>query len=98
MIAVDQTPIGRIPRSNPATYTKLFDHIRTFYTRISEIQNCGAISPVDLDFNVKGGRCEACEGNGAQRIELQFLADVWVKCNICNGSRYNRKPYRSNTK
>jgi len=90
VIAIDQTPIGRIPRSNPATYTKLFDHIRTFYSELSESRLRG-YKPGRFSFNVKGGRCEACEGNGANKIELQFLADVWVKCNICNGSRYNQE-------
>ena len=90
VIAIDQTPIGRIPRSNPATYTKLFDHIRTFYAEISESKLRG-YKPGRFSFNVKGGRCEACEGNGAKKIELQFLADVWVKCNICNGARYNQE-------
>lgn len=90
VIAIDQSPIGRIPRSNPATYTKLFDQIRNFYTELPESKVRG-YKPGRFSFNVKGGRCEACEGNGANKIELQLLADVWVTCNVCSGSRYNQE-------
>ncbi|MAT74620.1 excinuclease ABC subunit A [Candidatus Poribacteria bacterium] len=90
VIAIDQSPIGRIPRSNPATYTKLFDQIRNFYTELPESKVRG-YKPGRFSFNVKGGRCEACEGNGANKIEMQLLADVWVTCNVCSGSRYNQE-------
>ena len=90
VIAIDQSPIGRIPRSNPATYTKLFDQIRNFYTELPESKVRG-YKPGRFSFNVKEGRCEACEGNGANKIEMQLLADVWVTCNVCSGSRYNQE-------
>ena len=88
VIDIDQSPIGRTPRSNPATYTKVFDQIRALYAEMSEAKLRG-YKPGRFSFNVKSGRCEACEGNGSKRIEMHFIADVWVKCNICQGKRYN---------
>ena len=88
IIDIDQAPIGRTPRSNPATYTKVFDHIRALYAQMTE-SNLRGYKQGRFSFNVKGGRCEACQGNGSRRIEMHFLADVWVKCNVCQGKRYN---------
>lgn len=88
IIDIDQAPIGRTPRSNPATYTKVFDHIRALYAQMTE-SNIRGYKQGRFSFNVKGGRCEACQGNGSRRIEMHFLADVWVKCNVCQGKRYN---------
>ena len=88
VIDIDQSPIGRTPRSNPATYTKVFDQIRALYADMAEAKLRG-YKPGRFSFNVKGGRCEACDGNGSKRIEMHFIADVWVKCNICQGKRYN---------
>ena len=90
MIAIDQSPIGRTPRSNPGTYIKLFDEIRKLFTQLPESKTRG-YSPGRFSFNVKGGRCEACEGNGSNKLEMDFLADVWVTCNICEGKRFNRE-------
>ena len=90
VVSINQAPIGRIPRSNPATYSKLFDHIRNLFAELPESKLRG-YKPGRFSFNVKGGRCEACQGNGAQKIELQLLADVWVTCNVCNGKRYNQE-------
>ena len=90
MIAIDQTPIGRTPRSNPGTYIKLFDEIRKLYTQLPEAKTRG-YAPGRFSFNVKGGRCEACEGNGSNKLEMDFLADVWVKCPVCMGKRFNRE-------
>ena len=90
MIAIDQTPIGRTPRSNPGTYIKLFDEIRALYTQLPVAKTRG-YSPGRFSFNVKGGRCEACEGNGSNKLEMDFLADVWVKCPVCEGKRFNRE-------
>ena len=90
MIAIDQSPIGRTPRSNPGTYIKLFDEIRKLFTQLPESKTRG-YSPGRFSFNVKGGRCEACEGNGSNKLEMDFLADVWVTCNICEGQRFNRE-------
>jgi excinuclease ABC subunit A len=89
-IAIDQSPIGRTPRSNPATYVKVFDEIRNLYARMSEAKTRGYTSS-RFSFNVDGGRCEACEGNGATRLEMDFLADIWVTCPVCQGRRYNRE-------
>lgn len=88
VIDIDQSPIGRTPRSNPATYTKVFDQIRALYADMTESKLRG-YKPGRFSFNVKGGRCEACEGNGSKRVEMHFIADVWVKCNVCQGKRYN---------
>ena len=90
MIAIDQSPIGRTPRSNPATYTKTFDHIRTLFTMLPESRIRG-YNPGRFSFNVKGGRCETCEGDGVIRIEMHFLPDVYVQCETCRGKRYNRE-------
>ena len=88
MIAIDQSPIGRTPRSNPATYIKLFDDIRTLYTESQEAKRRG-YKPGRFSFNVEGGRCEACQGYGATKLEMDFLADIWVTCPICDGKRFN---------
>ncbi|MEM7784730.1 MAG: excinuclease ABC subunit UvrA, partial [Planctomycetota bacterium] len=90
MIAIDQSPIGRTPRSNPGTYIKLFDEIRKLYTQLPEAKTRG-YAPGRFSFNVKGGRCEACEGNGSNKLEMDFLADVWVTCPVCEGKRFNRE-------
>lgn len=89
-IDIDQSPIGRTPRSNPATYVKLFDEIRTLYTQLPQAKIRG-YTPGRFSFNVTGGRCEACEGNGATKLEMDFLADIWVPCTICNGKRFNHE-------
>ncbi len=90
IIDIDQSPIGRTPRSNPATYIKLFDLIRDLYTRLPESKARG-YKAGRFSFNVGGGRCEACEGNGSNRLEMDFLADVWVTCPVCEGKRFNRE-------
>ena len=90
MIAIDQSPIGRTPRSNPGTYIKLFDEIRKLYSQLPEAKRRG-YKPGRFSFNVKGGRCEACEGNGSNKLEMDFLADVWVTCAVCQGKRFNRE-------
>ncbi len=90
LIAIDQSPIGRTPRSNPGTYIKLFDEIRKLYSQLPEAKKRG-YKPGRFSFNVKGGRCEACEGNGSNRLEMDFLADVWVTCPVCEGNRFNRE-------
>jgi excinuclease ABC subunit A len=90
VISIDQQPIGRTPRSNPATYVKLFDLIRDVFALTPEAKLRG-YGPGRFSFNVKGGRCEACEGNGQKKIEMHFLADVWVTCDVCKGKRYNRE-------
>ena len=88
VIDIDQSPIGRTPRSNPATYTDVFTHIRELYSKTNEAKIRG-YKPGQFSFNVKGGRCEACHGDGVNKIEMNFLSDVYVKCPICNGKRYN---------
>jgi excinuclease ABC subunit A len=88
IIRIDQSPIGRTPRSNPATYTGLFSPIRDFYALLPESRERG-YKPGRFSFNVKGGRCEACQGDGLKRIEMNFLPDVYVTCDVCRGKRYN---------
>ena len=93
VIDIDQSPIGRTPRSNPATYTKVFDHIRQLFAATPEAKIRG-YKPGRFSFNVKGGRCEACRGDGQIRIEMHFLPDVYVPCEVCKGRRYNNETLR----
>ncbi|MCE9562176.1 MAG: excinuclease ABC subunit UvrA, partial [Planctomycetes bacterium] len=90
VIDIDQTPIGRTPRSNPATYIKLWDEIRSLYSTMPDAKVRG-YQPGRFSFNRPGGRCEACEGNGSNKLEMDFLADVWVQCPVCEGRRFNRE-------
>lgn len=90
IVAIDQTPIGRTPRSNPATYTKIFDEIRNIFSMTPDARKRG-YQPGRFSFNVKGGRCEACSGDGQIRVEMHFLPDVYVTCDVCRGKRYNHE-------
>jgi excinuclease ABC subunit A len=90
VIRIDQSPIGRTPRSNPATYTDLFGNIRDLYAQLPESRVRG-YGPGRFSFNVRGGRCEVCQGDGLRRIEMHFLPDVFVTCDACGGKRYNRE-------
>ena len=90
VVNVDQSPIGRTPRSNPATYTGVFGDIRSLYVNLPEAKIRG-YKPGRFSFNVRGGRCEACKGNGYKTIEMNFLPDVMVPCEVCHGKRYNRE-------
>jgi excinuclease ABC subunit A len=88
VILIDQSPIGKTPRSNPATYTKAFDEIRNIFAMTKEARTLG-FNKGRFSFNVKSGRCEACEGQGQIKIEMQFMSDIWVTCDVCHGKRYN---------
>ena len=90
MIRIDQSPIGRTPRSNPATYTQVFSPIRDLFAMLPESRERG-YKPGRFSFNVTGGRCEACQGDGQRRIEMNFMPDVYVQCEVCNGRRYNQE-------
>lgn len=90
VINIDQSPIGKTPRSNPATYTDVFSQIRDVFAKTNEAKVRG-YKPGRFSFNVKGGRCEACKGDGLVKIEMNFLSDVYVKCDVCKGKRYNRE-------
>ena len=97
VIVIDQSPIGRTPRSNPATYTGAFDPIRQVFAATVEAKGRG-YQVGQFSFNVKGGRCEACGGQGVNVIEMNFLPDVYVQCDVCKGARYNRETLQVNTR
>jgi excinuclease ABC subunit A len=90
VIDIDQAPIGRTPRSNPTTYTGLFSHLRDLFAQLPEARVRG-YGPGRFSFNVKGSRCEACAGDGLITIEMHFLPDVWIRCDVCKGTRFNRE-------
>jgi len=90
IIVIDQSPIGKTPRSNPATYTKVFDEIRKLFAKTKEAKKRG-YKPGRFSFNVKGGRCEACNGDGVIKIEMNFLPDIYIQCEECRGKRYNKE-------
>jgi len=97
VVSIDQSPIGRTPKSNPATYTKTFDFIRDLYSQTQEARVRG-YKTGRFSFNVKGGRCEACAGEGQIKIEMQFMPDVYINCEVCGGKRYNREALEINYK
>ena len=97
VIDIDQSPIGRSPRSNPATYTGLFNDIRDLFASTQDAKARG-YGPGRFSFNVRGGRCEACQGDGLIKIEMHFLPDIYVPCEVCKGKRYNRRPWRCATR
>ena len=97
IVSIDQTPIGRTPRSNPATYTKVFDEIRAIFATTPDARKRG-YTPSRFSFNVRGGRCEACGGDGQIRVEMHFLPDIYVSCDVCKGQRYNRETLESRYK
>ena len=97
VVQISQAPIGRTPRSNPATYTGVFDDIRDIFSETKEAKIRG-YDKGRFSFNVKGGRCEACWGDGVKKIEMHFLPDVYVPCEVCNGTRYNSETLEINCK